>query len=193
MNPTQVNIDLTRSKLTKPLKKGLRGSSYRCSKRLQFMRTYVNRRVKKNPVLDLGCREGNWLRRLKKEDFHHLYGIDICPEAIELIDSDTINASVGDIEEPLGFSNKFSLVTMFHVLEHTENPATALSNVKDSMMPKGLLLIEMPLERAESPRHEVGHFSLFKKPEDLRDLLTGFDKLKQGRIQRDLLMLVRKK
>ncbi|PIO59611.1 hypothetical protein TELCIR_18922, partial [Teladorsagia circumcincta] len=46
---------------------------------------FVTKHVSKTaPILDLGCGNGSVLRRLRKNGYTHLTGVDYCPAAIEL-------------------------------------------------------------------------------------------------------------
>jgi 2-polyprenyl-3-methyl-5-hydroxy-6-metoxy-1,4-benzoquinol methylase len=68
---------------------------------------------------------------------------------------------IQDIEQP---DNSFDLITIWHVLEHTENPATVLSKLHDLLKPEGILVVEVPNIEAtcQSPKstfHEAHIFN----------------------------------
>lgn len=59
---------------------------------------------------------------------------------------------IGDVQlEP----SSHDLVTIWHVLEHTENPGAVLTRVRDTLVPGGLLVVEVPNIEAtcQSPRN----------------------------------------
>ena len=82
---------------------------------------------------------------------------------------------------------KFDIITMFHVLEHLENPVRDLSHLKEFLKPGGKLIIEVPNilypNMAFSHKWHPGH--LFSFTEDTLALLiekAGFKTLSSNSI-----------
>jgi len=61
-------------------------------------------------------------------------------------------------------SEKFQVITMFHVLEHVQEPRLLLNSLKDRMDPEGVLYIEVPNGNARLLRLADTFFSLVGKP-----------------------------
>ncbi len=67
---------------------------------------------------------------------------------------------IGDAELPEG---GFDLITIWHVLEHTENPKSVLAQLGRALAPDGLLVVEVPNVEAtcQSPRSSFHEAHLF--------------------------------
>jgi len=93
-------------------------------------------------ILDIGCGAGKNLEML--ESIGKAHGIDISPEAIKFCQMRKLkNVKLGE-SESTGFDNhSFDLVTMFDVLEHTDEEKT-LNEVNRILKPQGYLLLTVP-------------------------------------------------
>lgn len=115
-----------------------------------------DRVTKKTEILDIGCAEGLFLKRLgEKIDSKHLYGVDISEKAIDHLNTyyNNISGYVEDFHN-LSFSNKsFDIITCNHTLEHSPNPEQVLSEIYRLLKKNGIVLIEVPIEGKEK---EVG-------------------------------------
>lgn len=91
-------------------------------------------------ILDFGCGNGGFLRRLREQNPSlNVTGVELdrnarthlLEEEIEVYESiDQIDSSV-----------KFDIITMFHVLEHLEEPYKMVNMISDRLSDKGLLII----------------------------------------------------
>ena len=88
-----------------------------CSNRVKFLEKYIN---KEDKILDIGCGSGDLLKELRKKGFQSLYGIDPSQKSIELLQSEGIEGSVGNIfnEVPEELKEEFDLVCCTAVMEH---------------------------------------------------------------------------
>ncbi|MFX1538191.1 MAG: class I SAM-dependent methyltransferase [Promethearchaeota archaeon] len=95
-------------------------------------------------ILEIGCGYGFLLREF--QDGNQLYGIDISEFAIKQT-HEYLNAklNVHDIQESVPFNQNFDLILAIDVLEHLSKLETALTNIKQMMHSKTLLVIEIPL------------------------------------------------
>ncbi|MFO0518629.1 MAG: class I SAM-dependent methyltransferase [Betaproteobacteria bacterium] len=60
----------------------------------------------------------------------------------------------GFVDEVALQPGRYDLITIWHVLEHTENPAAVLRQLREALAPGGALVVEVP--NVEGPRRSVG-------------------------------------
>ncbi|MHB1360132.1 MAG: class I SAM-dependent methyltransferase [Rhodocyclaceae bacterium] len=75
-----------------------------------------------------------------------------------------LNVQVGFVQDVMLPEKGFDLITLWHVLEHTENPFKVLAKLHSLLKPEGILVIEVPNIEAvcQSPKstfHEAHIFS----------------------------------
>jgi SAM-dependent methyltransferase len=113
------------------------------------------RRIKrKGELLDIGCGNGYFLALCQKRGYD-VRGIDISPWAAHYASSklglDVITGKAGDLE----FSpESLDIVTLWHVLEHMENPLKMVLKVKSWLRKDGILVVEVPNYRGTDAEHE---------------------------------------
>lgn len=101
------------------------------------------------PVLDIGCHSGTFtIRILKKIKSREIYGVDISPAAINLIKK---RIPYGHFEvanaESLPYKNHFfDAVYCLEVLEHVDNPADVLSEIKRVLKKDGYTVLLVPTD-----------------------------------------------
>ena len=91
-------------------------------------------------ILDFGCGNGGFLHLLNDEIIK--YGIDINKDVNELLKNEKIIVynSISQIPNNIFFN----YITMFHVLEHIENPVDLLIDIKTKLLKGSLFIIEVP-------------------------------------------------
>ncbi len=96
-------------------------------------------------LLDFGCGKGLFLQFAKKFGFEGK-GIESSkPRANYAKTHFGLEVNTDYYSKGKAFENKFSLITLFHVLEHITLPISTLENlVKDNLDEEGLLVIEVP-------------------------------------------------
>lgn len=75
-----------------------------------------------------------------------------------------LNIQIGFIQDIKQPDASFDLITIWHVLEHTENPSEVLTKLHSLLKPKGILVVEVPTIEAtcQSPKstfHEAHIFN----------------------------------
>jgi 2-polyprenyl-3-methyl-5-hydroxy-6-metoxy-1,4-benzoquinol methylase len=75
-----------------------------------------------------------------------------------------LNVQVGFIQDINQLDESFDLITIWHVLEHTENPCDVLTKLHSLLKPQGILVVEVPTIEAtcQSPKstfHEAHIFN----------------------------------
>ncbi len=97
-------------------------------------------------VLDIGCSWGDYLGRLRTLGWEP-YGIELDEEAAQAArDSYQVQVTVGTAEDKLRdySDDSFDLVTLWHVLEHLNDPSLVLRESCRVLKPGGMLALEVP-------------------------------------------------
>ena len=96
-------------------------------------------------ILDLGCGDGSFLAALGEES---CVGLDMSADALAAARARGLAVVHGD---PTGCSlpdGSFSLVTMFHMLEHVASPQPVLATAKRLLREDGDLVVQVPNTRS---------------------------------------------
>lgn len=122
-------------------------------------------------LLDIGCGTGFFVKRACDMGFNG-YGIDFSEKAIvkgredfgldtlELLDLQGLKEHFPEL--------RFHLITMFHVIEHLENPNRLMSEIRDIVTPDATIVIALPLRGRwpdtlgdmDEPPHHLTRWSL---------------------------------
>lgn len=98
---------------------------------------------KKGNLLDYGCGTGYFLKTMKKDGWK-IAGIEPNEQARDLAEA-LINEKVKVNLEQLDMKNKkFSVITLWHVLEHIHDLNTTIAALKSLLKEKGRLVIAVP-------------------------------------------------
>lgn len=122
-------------------------------------------------ILDIGCGCGYGSHWLALQGAELVLGIDKAEEAIEFAVSNYVHPSlhfaVMDAYS-LALDRFFDLVTCFEVIEHVENPAILLREIRQAVDDAGLVLISTPNKatyRAEGSGKNPFHFKEYDQEE----------------------------
>lgn len=101
-------------------------------------------------LLDVGCATGFFMEAAAEEGFD-VRGVEFSAVAISLARPDIRERIVrGDVNELLTSEpEKFDVVTAFDIIEHVQNPANFLRELREILKPGGVLAISSP---------DTGHF-----------------------------------
>ena len=118
-------------------------------------------------ILDVGSGGGEFSYLLQTLG-HHVQGVEPNKGYAEYsIREYGLNVQVGFIQDAIIPQQSFDLITIWHVLEHTENPFTVLTKLHALLKPQGILVVEVPNIEAicQSPKstfHEahIFHFNI---------------------------------
>ncbi len=107
---------------------------------------FTKENITKNcKLLDIGCGNGEFLSSLKKEGYS-VFGMDPYPVAVqnssEKIGKDRVYS--GYIADLVKIDNTFDAVTMWHVLEHVQNPLADLKIIYSKLNKNGKVIVEVP-------------------------------------------------
>jgi hypothetical protein len=95
-------------------------------------------------VLEFGVGNG-W--NLKYLACRKKYGYDVCPKP------QTLDPSIGFLNDINEFYEKYDKILCHHVLEHTENPVKMLNDMKNAMNDSGTIIVFVPLEQGRRYKH----------------------------------------
>lgn len=150
------------------------------------IKPYLNK-LEKGKILDIGCAYGFILKKIP--NVFERFGVDVSEYALNQAKQINPGADfkIANAEEPLPFPREyFDIIICNDVIEHLENPAMAIENIKKVLKKDGVFYLNTPnlnwlrknlFAYADKKEH---HVSLFKQ-EDLIALLerSGFEILEK--------------
>jgi len=139
-------------------------------------------------ILDVGCGWGNFLQVVKNNNLPY-FGIDLSSRAIEICQEKKLNCQKMDLIQFSKISNqKYSIITLFQVIEHLKKPFDYLKAAKKLLKKNGVILITTPNNQSpfryllgsnwpvyQTPSH---YFFYSKKSFERLLILSGFSKFK---------------
>ena len=95
-------------------------------------------------LLDIGCGYGHLLRRF--EDRYRLAGIDLSPHAASIASARIPSARIvtADLQLPFPLKESFDVILAVNVIEHLDDPASAIGAIRQALIPGGLCVIHLP-------------------------------------------------
>lgn len=100
--------------------------------------------TEKQKILDVGTGGGEFAYLLKSLD-HDLQGIEPNKGYGEYSAAEYgLNLHIGFIQDVALPEETFDLITIWHVLEHTEDPSFVLGKLRSLLKPDGILVVEVP-------------------------------------------------
>jgi ubiquinone/menaquinone biosynthesis C-methylase UbiE len=93
-------------------------------------------------ILDVGCGVGDFLNFK-----NNVIGVDINEDCVNYCLKKGYNAYLMNIDKLPFPDNSFNTIVLDNVLEHIEDPANILKEIKRVLIPNGLLLIGVPCEK----------------------------------------------
>jgi len=105
----------------------------------------IRQRTKGTRLLDVGCATGFFMEAAAEEGFD-VRGVEFSTVAISLARPDIRERIVrGDVNELLSReAEQFDVVTAFDIIEHVQNPANFLNELREILKPGGVLAISSP-------------------------------------------------
>ncbi len=100
--------------------------------------------AKKGKLLDIGAASGFFLKLAQKKEWN-VSGVEISEFAASKAREQGLNVTTGTIEDlKISQSERFSVITMWDVIEHMSNPATAISKANEFLESGGIIAINTP-------------------------------------------------
>ncbi|MEO0152073.1 MAG: class I SAM-dependent methyltransferase [candidate division WOR-3 bacterium] len=145
-------------------------------RREKFIKRFISLENKK--VLDIGCGDGKFLEFLKKQYNCYVVGVDI----VKLNENIKIYNNIDEIDE------SFDIITLWHYIEHDENPIKTIEKCYNLLNKSGIMIIETPkypsigfkiFKNNWAGLHTPRHFIIFSK-EGLFSLVKNFKIIHYG-------------
>lgn len=124
----------------------------------------IKRYIVGNSILDFGCGYGKLISYLHDEDYT---GVDLDQRVIEsakVINKSKINAKFYDINEFMEQEEqKFDTIVMAAVIEHTDDPASIIKDMKGVLKEGGRIILTTPTPTANKILKIGSKIKLFSK------------------------------
>jgi len=105
----------------------------------------IKQRANGKRLLDIGCATGFFMETAVEEGFD-VRGVEFSSVAISLARPDIRDRILhGDVNTLLGQeAEKFDVVTAFDIIEHVQDPAKFLQDIREILKPGGVLVVSSP-------------------------------------------------
>jgi 2-polyprenyl-3-methyl-5-hydroxy-6-metoxy-1,4-benzoquinol methylase len=95
-------------------------------------------------ILDIGCGYGYFLAACREKGFE-VCGLDVSPWAVDYASKKLgLQVVIGDTKATDFPRSSFDIITMWHTLEHTDNPVEVLEVTAGWLKPDGIIAIDVP-------------------------------------------------
>jgi SAM-dependent methyltransferase len=137
----------------------------------------VNRHSKDKTLLDIGCGTGEFIAHLQRKNWK-VDGVEPSPEANRKATKKTnhhIHHALSEIND-----QQYSIITLWHVLEHIHEPHSLLSRARLLLKSNGKIVIAVPNRNAYDAIYYQNHWAGYDVPrhlwhftrKDMEQLLT---------------------
>lgn len=135
---------------------------------------------KKGKILDVGCGNGLRLEAFRKEGFGQCYGIEPLKEDADFAKMKKLPVEQKTLDEFNCPENSFSVVTLYNVFEHLDDPVSHLKIIGNILEPQGWLIMQVPnfdsfqaklFKKNWAPLDPPRHYFHYT-PESIRNLLS---------------------
>lgn len=106
-------------------------------------------------IFDLGSGDGTFLSELRGLGYTDCVGIEPGQNGLQISKERKLDVYQGTITNLPQVSNgkKVQMVTLFHLLEHLDDPRGSIETIRKSLDPKGILVLETP--DADAPLQRI--------------------------------------
>ncbi|MEI9939916.1 MAG: class I SAM-dependent methyltransferase [Pseudomonadota bacterium] len=97
--------------------------------------------------LDIGCGSGRFLKVMETKGLsrENLYGLELDKACADRLSAQGYKVSSSRVEQSQDIpSEQLDLITMFHVIEHVDDPAAVVRKVTEWLAPGGVFAVETP-------------------------------------------------
>lgn len=98
--------------------------------------------------LDIGCGDGRYLRSIESSNSiprSNIYGLELNEKTVEKLRGEGFEVFYERVETCNAIQpGSISLATMFHVIEHVDDPVAVIAKISDWLVAGGILAIETP-------------------------------------------------
>lgn len=140
----------------------------------EFLKVALNKYTKQlGQALDVGCGTGAVLKMLEQAGWQ-ARGVDMSPDAIKYCEAKNLSVNIGFADKINFPDDTFDLVIASDVLEHLENDAAAVKEIRRVLKPGGIFIVTVPAHQFLFSYHDAAlhHFRRYSK-NDFKKLLSG--------------------
>lgn len=125
---------------------------------------FFHRLKKSGRLLDIGCGRGYFLMACHERGYE-VEGIDVSAAAAEHIRNVfQIPVHVGAIETIDAGQGRFDVITMWHSLEHTQDPNASVAAARRWLADDGILVVDVPNAEGYDARHYKSRWAHWDLP-----------------------------
>lgn len=117
----------------------------------------------KGSLLDYGCGVGVFTSRAERAGWH-VDGIELSAEARRRAQEKLKTGRVATHRDELDATHTYDVVTLFHVLEHLDDPAEALAWIRARLNTGGALIVAVPNYESPDAQHYGPHWAAYDVP-----------------------------
>lgn len=136
--------------------------AYSLNKKIKLINTYS---PGKGKLLDIGCGTGYFLDKAKSNGWE-VYGMEPDPGARKQT-QDKIKTKVFDTIDQIQ-NIHFQCITLWHVLEHVEDPNASLQKISQLLDNQGVLIIAVPNHHSLDAQIYQEHWAAYDVPRHLQ-------------------------
>ncbi|MEE4196464.1 MAG: class I SAM-dependent methyltransferase [Bacteroidales bacterium] len=150
-------------------KKGIVNRLYHIARKIMLGKKY--RLIKKTSsgknILDIGCGTGYFLNHMQKKGFQTL-GVEVSEQARNF-GKQHFGLNILPPEKLLQeeITQKFKVITLWHVLEHVYQPETYLKKISNRMDDDGILILALPNPASYDAQHYQQFWAGYDVPRHL--------------------------
>jgi len=122
---------------------------FKQSEILRYFKRSDNAKLK---ILDVGCGSGEFLANISPDIFDK-YGLEINPQGYEQCRRKQLKVVNKDIREAGFAPESFDVITMWHVLEHSDQPYELLKEARRILKGSGIIIVATPNTDSLGFRH----------------------------------------
>ena len=114
-------------------------------------------------LLDYGTATGEFLAYMSQETFL-VSGVEPSKKARDIANErlkNKVSVSIDEIDE------KFDVITLWHVLEHVENPDELIEKLRKRLMPEGIIVVAVPNFKSYDAQFYKKHWAAYDVPRHL--------------------------
>lgn len=104
---------------------------------------FISRLIENKIYLDFGCGAGGVLK-LAQDKARRVFGVELEDEMRNALEKEGIRCYASIKHALKDLNGKTDVISLFHVLEHLENPIDYLQELKDLLSDRGTIIIEVP-------------------------------------------------